>query len=143
MSQVDDAYVFEAIRYQEAYRAEGRRKHHQSVPGPLVAELLRYIENSIEGATQEILENELLVGGVFGGGHRGAKWRAYVTRRDRDDDEKQAWRKWHDSKREKNRGVDDDPFVVQPLLPPQGDCIYLSYAADKSRSPSSVYDDIL
>ena len=26
---------------------------------------------------------------------------------------------------------------------PQGDCIYLSYATDKSRSPSSIYDDIL
>jgi len=60
MPPIDEALVFEAIRYQAAYRAEARQNHHRSIPGPLVAELLRYIEGSMEGVTQSELELQLL-----------------------------------------------------------------------------------
>lgn len=55
MPPIDEALVFEAIRYQAAYRAEARQNHHRSIPGPLVVEMV----NAWEAA------NELLAGGIW------------------------------------------------------------------------------
>lgn len=118
MQQVDEAVVFQAVRYQEAYRAEGRRNHHRIVPGSLVAELLRYIENSLPDKTQRELELDVLVSESEKGGNDGAQWRAYVAHRERDCDEKKVWRAWYGKYGQKDGlrlSVNDDPFAIQTL----------------------------
>ncbi|MDS4014718.1 MAG: hypothetical protein RKP46_10230, partial [Candidatus Accumulibacter sp.] len=99
MPPIDEALVFEAIRYQAAYRAEARQNHHRSIPGPLVAELLRYIEGSMEGITQSELELLLLSSRTarttrLDGDNLGAQWRAYVAHRGRDVHEKKESALW-------------------------------------------------
>lgn len=127
MQPIDQALVFEAIRYQAAYRAEARQNHHRSIPGPLVAELLRYIEGSMEGVTQSELELLLLSSRTarttrLDGDNLGAQWRAYVAHRGRDVHEKKEWRNWYGKygKKEAIRQLAvTDPFLIQePPLPP-------------------------
>ncbi|MDD3326594.1 MAG: hypothetical protein PHW25_05845 [Zoogloea sp.] len=127
MQPIDEALLFEAIRYQAAYRAEARQNHHRSIPGPLVAELLRYIEGSMEGVTQSELELLLLSSRTarttrLDGDNLGAQWRAYVAHRGRDDQEKREWRTWYGKygKKEAIRQLNvTDPFLMQePPLPP-------------------------
>lgn len=127
MQPIDEALVFEAIRYQAAYRAEARQNHHRSIPGPLVAELLRYIEGSMEGVTQSELELLLLSSRTarttrLDGDNLGAQWRAYVAHRGRDAHEKREWRTWYGKygKKEAIRQLAvTDPFLIQaPPLPP-------------------------
>ena len=43
----DDARFLEGLRYGQALLNEGRSRLHKSVPGALVAEVLRHIENSM------------------------------------------------------------------------------------------------
>ena len=126
MQLIDEALVHEAIRYQAAYRAEVRQNHHRSIPGPLVAELLRYIEGSMEGVTQNELERMLLSSDTartarLDGDNLGAQWRAYVSHRGRDAHEKREWRAWYGKygKKEAIRQLAvTDPFLIQePPLP--------------------------
>jgi len=96
MQPVDDAYIFEAVRYLEAYQAEERQNLHKSVPGPLVAELFWYIESSLDGVKQEDLECRLLA--VVKKGLRdkesASEWRAYAPNPGRNSDEISVWRRW-------------------------------------------------
>ena len=124
MQPIDEALVYEAIRYQAAYRAEARQNHHRSIPGPLVAELLRYIEGSMEGVTQSELELLLLSSRTartkrLDGDNLGAQWRAYVAHRGRDVHERKEWRTWYGKygKKEVIRKLAvTDPFLIQ--MPP-------------------------
>jgi hypothetical protein len=126
MQPIDEALVFEAIRYQAAYRAKVRRNHHKSIPGPLVAEVFRYIEGSMEGVTQRELELLLLSSRTsrtarLDGDNLGAQWRAYVAHRGRDSQEKKEWRAWYGKYGKKEairQSYDIDPFCIQqPPLP--------------------------
>lgn len=113
----DDARFLEGLRYGQALLNEGRSRLHKSVPGALVAEVLRHIEISMAGTSQYELERMLLETD-----HAGAEWRAYVAHRHRSATEKRLWRTWYGRHGKKNAIPPcqaDDAFGIQaPPLPP-------------------------
>ena len=113
----DDARFLEGLRYGQALLNEGRSRLHKSVPGALVAEVLRHIENSMAGTSQYELERMLL-----GSDHAGAEWRAYVAHRHRSVTEKRLWRTWYGRHGKKDtippRPVEDAFGIQAPPLPP-------------------------
>ncbi|SDQ40310.1 hypothetical protein SAMN05216597_0056 [Pseudomonas cannabina] len=140
------------MRYLEIYRDQGRSRCDRIVPGPLVAEILRYIENSLAGRSQYDLEQMLL-----GTNQLGAQWRAYVAHPRRDAEERKAWRTWYGRYGFKNSISEQraaDPFAIQPPPLPQLDegeseipretLIYSKaqlLPPDKSRPPERCRDE--
>ena len=111
MPEIDVAMLDQAMRYQKAYLESGRTNHHRSIPGPLVAEILRYVENSMAGRSQNEIERILL-----GSDSLGAHWRAHVAHRNRTAEEKKEWRIWYGRYGEKDvfrLKVSTDPFFRQ------------------------------
>lgn len=118
MTENDDAQFLEDLRYGQALLNEGRSRLHRSIPGALVAEVLRHIENSMAGTSQYELERMLL-----GSDHSGAEWRAYVAHRHRCVTEKRLWRTWYGRHGKKDTippGPAEDVFGIQtpPRLSP-------------------------
>ncbi|SDQ47188.1 hypothetical protein SAMN04490192_1360 [Pseudomonas lundensis] len=119
MDERNAAILQNGMRYLEIYRDQGRSRCDRIVPGPLVAEILRYIENSLAGHSQYDLEQMLL-----GTNQLGAQWRAYVAHPRRDAKERKAWRTWYGRHGFKNSISEQraaDPFAIQPPPLPQLD----------------------
>ncbi|NVZ72588.1 MULTISPECIES: hypothetical protein [Pseudomonas] len=119
MDKDKDAILQNGLRYLKIYRDQGRSRCDRIVPGQLVAEILRYIENSMAGRSQYDLEHMLL-----GTNQLGAQWRAYVAHPRRDAEERKAWRTWygrHGCKNSVSEQRTEDPFAIQPPPLPQLD----------------------
>jgi|SRR5476649_410002 len=119
MDEDKDAILQNGLRYLKIYQDQGRSRCDRIVPGQLVAEILRYIENSMAGRSQYDLEHMLL-----GTNQLGAQWRAYVAHPRRDADERKAWRTWygrHGCKNSVSEQRTEDPFAIQPPPLPQLD----------------------
>jgi len=118
----DETLLHEAMYYQDLFLAEKRANHHKSIPGPLVAELLRQIEGTMDGVTQVELEELFLSPGTARsrGDNSGANWRNYTGHRNRDAVERKEWRNWYGryGRRDKLQAPKaPDPFLFQPLEP--------------------------
>lgn len=120
MIENNDAWFYQGLGYLQALADEGRSRIQCSIPGALVAEILRYIENSMPGTTQRELEIILLRKD-----HEGAEWRAYVAHRRRSVTEKRLWRTWYGRYGKKDAIYQwqarqaEDAFSIQP--PPTED----------------------
>lgn len=120
MIENHDAWFYQGLDYLQALADEGRSRIQCSIPGALVADILRYIENSMPGTTQRELELILLLKD-----HGGAAWRAYVAHRRRSVTEKREWRTWYGRYGKKDAIYQwqarqaEDAFSIQP--PPTED----------------------